>query len=123
MFKVAERKKKYKIINICAFDSVIQAMATAYLHSKEYSNNIDTNALCKTSKLASHLVKEGANRKFYEECIIVLRDYCKRNQLIGELTELIHKLMLRSISISCLLTTLVFFNIIHVMILNVVSLW
>jgi len=63
-------------------------MATAYLDSEEYSNNIDINALCKTSKLASHLVKEGANRKFYEERIIVLGDYCKINQLIGELTEL-----------------------------------
>jgi len=86
--RLQKDKKKYQIINTCAFDSVIQAMASAYLDSEEYSNSIDTNALCKTSKLASHLVKEGANRKFYEERIIVLRDYCKRNQLIGELTEL-----------------------------------
>lgn len=103
-----KNKKKYQIINTCAFDSLIQAIATAYLDSEEYSSNIDTNLLCLTSKLARHLVKEGANRKFYEERIIVLRDHCKKSQLIEELTEfdaeaniatLIEKLMIDDPSI------------------------
>lgn len=105
---IQKDKKRYQMINTCAFDSLIQAMATAYLDSGEYSNNINANALSTTSKLASHLVKEGANRKFYEERIIVLKDHCKKNRLIGELIEfdaeaniaaLIEKLMIDDPSI------------------------
>lgn len=105
---IQKDKKRYQMINTCAFDSLIQAMATAYLDSGEYCNNINANALSTTSKLASHLVKEGVNRKFYEERIIVLKDHCKKNRLIGELIEfdaeaniaaLIEKLMIDDPSI------------------------
>lgn len=35
-----KNKKKCKIINTCAFDSILQAVATAYLDSQEYANYI-----------------------------------------------------------------------------------
>lgn len=38
-----KNKEKCKITNTCAFDSLLQAVATAYLDSQEYAKYIDTN--------------------------------------------------------------------------------
>jgi len=51
-----KNKKKCKVINTCAFDSILQAVATAYLDSQNYAEFIDTSN-CSILNIASRWYK------------------------------------------------------------------
>lgn len=78
--------EKIKNSNTCAFDSILQAIATAYIDSQEYAHFVDKSQ-CPTLNIASALVKNGAIKKFYEERLVILKEYCKRTTLVGKIIE------------------------------------
>lgn len=79
-------KIKCKIINTCAFDALVQVLATAYVDSQQYANYVDS-ATCLTLKLVCHLVKQGANSTYYDKRLTVLQEFSKKKHLVGELIE------------------------------------
>ncbi|CAI6375994.1 unnamed protein product [Macrosiphum euphorbiae] len=81
-----KNKKKCKVINTCAFDSILQAVATAYLDSQNYAELIDT-INCSILNIASRLVHNGTNNQLYIERFELLKQYTKKNILVGNLIE------------------------------------
>lgn len=81
-----KNKEKCKITNTCAFDSLLQAVATAYLDSQEYAKYIDTNN-CSILNIASKLVLSGTNNQLYIDRFELLREHAKKNLLVGNLSE------------------------------------
>lgn len=77
---------KFKATNTCAFDSIVQAVATAYLDSRDYATFID-NSDCKILKFSRSLVHNGANNQLYKERLNILQEYSKKLTLVGQITE------------------------------------
>lgn len=67
-----QNKTKCQIINTCAFDTLIQAISTAYIDSQEYAKYVNSNR-CTTLQLGRRLVEQGANKIFYEERLKILK--------------------------------------------------
>lgn len=100
-------KKRCHIINTCAFDSIIQMISTAYMDSLDYASYVNGSP-CLTLNLVIRLVEQGATGKFYEDRLLILKDYCTKNDYVGKFIEynaesnvatLIEKLFIKAPSI------------------------
>lgn len=81
-----QKKKRCHIINTCAFDSILQMVSTAYMDSLDYASYVNESS-CLTLNLAIRLVEQGATSKLYEERLLILKDYCTKNQCVNEIIE------------------------------------
>lgn len=79
-------KKRCHITNTCAFDSILQIVSTAYMDSLDYASYVN-ESLCSTLNLVIRLVEQGATAKFYEERLLILKDYCTKNECVSQFIE------------------------------------
>jgi len=79
-------KKRCHITNTCAFDSILQMVSTAYMDSLDYTNYVNESS-CLTLNLVIRLVEQGATGKFYEERLLILKDYCTKNECVSQFIE------------------------------------
>lgn len=79
-------KKRCHTTNTCAFDSILQMVSTAYMDSSDYASYVDESS-CLTLNLVIRLVEQGATGKFYEERLLILKDYCTTNECVSQFIE------------------------------------
>lgn len=61
-------------------------VSTAYMDSLDYASYVNESS-CLTLNLVIRLVEQGATGKFYEERLLILKDYCTKNECVSQFIE------------------------------------
>lgn len=85
--KIGGKTIKYKLINTCPFDAVLQAIATVYIDSIIFANYVDSLKF-PMLELSKYLVNNGANLELYKQRAKILENTGRKRRLICGLMEL-----------------------------------